>query len=129
MHAKLERLLSKSLTTLEVMAYYRVVHTGPGNASNFKSFTVRSNILVATMQYAWRYRLSAKTGCPGVSIPLSVVGPSPVKEVHRPPFSFKSLSPGSPCAPISFCVIPPSIVLCRHCSSVVEIVTSNRLTG
>ena len=29
MHAKLERLLSKSLTTLEVMAYYLVVHTGP----------------------------------------------------------------------------------------------------
>ena len=30
MHAKFERLLSKSLTTLEVMAYYRVVHSGPG---------------------------------------------------------------------------------------------------
>ena len=29
MHTKLERLLSKSLTTLEVMSYYRVVHTGP----------------------------------------------------------------------------------------------------
>ena len=28
-HTKLERLLSKSLTTLEVMAYYLVVHTGP----------------------------------------------------------------------------------------------------
>ena len=30
MHAKFERLLSKSLTTLEVMTYYLVVHTGPG---------------------------------------------------------------------------------------------------
>ena len=30
MHTKLERLLSKSLTTLEVMSYYLVVHTGPG---------------------------------------------------------------------------------------------------
>ena len=30
MHTKLERLLSKSLTTLEVMTYYLVVHTGPG---------------------------------------------------------------------------------------------------
>ena len=29
MHARLERLLSKSLTTLEVIAYYLVVHTGP----------------------------------------------------------------------------------------------------
>ena len=29
MHTKFERLLSKSLTTLEVMAYYLVVHTGP----------------------------------------------------------------------------------------------------
>ena len=29
MHTKLERLLSKSLTTLEVMSYYLVVHTGP----------------------------------------------------------------------------------------------------
>ena len=33
MHAKLERLLSKSLTTLEVMAYDLVVHTGPGQVS------------------------------------------------------------------------------------------------
>ena len=29
MHTKFERLLSKSLTTLEVMKYYLVVHTGP----------------------------------------------------------------------------------------------------
>ena len=29
-HTKFERLLSKSLTTLEVMSYYLVVHTGPG---------------------------------------------------------------------------------------------------
>ena len=29
MHVKLERLLWKSLTSLEVMAYYLVVHTGP----------------------------------------------------------------------------------------------------
>ena len=34
MHAKLERLLSKSLTTLEVMAYYLVVHTGPGQQTH-----------------------------------------------------------------------------------------------
>ena len=32
MHTKFERLLSKSLTTLEVMSYYLVVHTGPGAA-------------------------------------------------------------------------------------------------
>ena len=30
MHTKFERLLPKSLTTLEVMTYYLVVHTGPG---------------------------------------------------------------------------------------------------
>ena len=29
MHTKFERLLSKLLTTLEVMSYYLVVHTGP----------------------------------------------------------------------------------------------------
>ena len=29
MHTKFERLLSKSLTTMEVMAYDPVVHTGP----------------------------------------------------------------------------------------------------
>ena len=29
MHTKFERLLSKSLTTLKVMTYYLVVHTGP----------------------------------------------------------------------------------------------------
>ena len=30
MHTKFECLLSKSLTTLEVVTYYLVVHTGPG---------------------------------------------------------------------------------------------------
>ena len=30
MHTKFERLLSRSLTTLEVMSYYLVVHMGPG---------------------------------------------------------------------------------------------------
>ena len=30
MHTKFERLLSKSLTALEVMSYYLVVRTGPG---------------------------------------------------------------------------------------------------
>ena len=34
MHAKFERLLSKSLTILEVMAYYLVVHTGPGEPAS-----------------------------------------------------------------------------------------------
>ena len=34
MHTKLERLLSNSLTTLEVMSYYLVVHTGPGQFGN-----------------------------------------------------------------------------------------------
>ena len=29
MHTKFERLLSKSLTTMEVMTYYLVVHAGP----------------------------------------------------------------------------------------------------
>ena len=31
MHTKFERLLSKSVTTLEVMTYDLVVHTGPGS--------------------------------------------------------------------------------------------------
>ena len=35
MHTKLERLLSKSLTTLEVMTYYLVVHTGPGGRKTY----------------------------------------------------------------------------------------------
>ena len=29
MHTKFERILSKSVTTLEVVTYYIVVHTGP----------------------------------------------------------------------------------------------------
>ena len=33
MHTKFERLLSKSLRTLEVMSYYLVVHTGPDSAT------------------------------------------------------------------------------------------------
>ena len=42
MHTKFERLLSKSLTTLEVMTHYLVVHTGPGHDSDFRisSFVV-----------------------------------------------------------------------------------------
>ena len=40
MHAKFERLLSKSLTTLEVMAYYLVVHAGPGFHSTFPPLTL-----------------------------------------------------------------------------------------
>ena len=35
MHTKFERLLSKSLITLEVMSYYFVVHTGPGEMGSF----------------------------------------------------------------------------------------------
>ena len=37
MHTKFERLLSKSLTTLEVMTYYLVVHTGPEPSMGFNS--------------------------------------------------------------------------------------------
>ena len=42
MYAKLERLLSKSLTTLEVMAYYLVVHTGPEQCWNLSRFRNQS---------------------------------------------------------------------------------------
>ena len=34
MHTKFERLLSKSLTTLEVMGYYLVVHSGPDEVNS-----------------------------------------------------------------------------------------------
>ena len=37
MHTKFERLLSKSLTTLKVMTYYLVVHTGPGRNDDNQS--------------------------------------------------------------------------------------------
>ena len=43
MHAKLERLLSKSLTTLEVMAYYLVVHTGH---ELFSTFLAHVNVIL-----------------------------------------------------------------------------------
>ena len=38
MHTKLERLLSKSLTTLEVMTYYLVVHTGPDEVESTQAW-------------------------------------------------------------------------------------------
>ena len=41
MHTKLERLLSKSLTTMEVMAYDLVVHTGPGVPTPFFVWCIR----------------------------------------------------------------------------------------
>ena len=56
MHTKLERLLSKSLTTMEVMAYYLVVHTGPAEHwgglgreldMKFATFLVNLLLLVA----------------------------------------------------------------------------------
>ena len=105
MDTKFERLLSKSLTTLEVVTYYLVVHTGPGDgvegsvlsrhllvglvvrcpprerkipgsnpacAGIFSGSSHTSDskigIPVATMPGAWRYRVSAGTGRPGVSI-------------------------------------------------------------
>ena len=40
MHTKFERLLSKSLTTLEVLSYYLVVHTGP-------------ELCISTIYHAW----------------------------------------------------------------------------
>ena len=42
MHTKFERLLSKSLTTLEVMTYYLVVHTGPGTALSLRCCEIQS---------------------------------------------------------------------------------------
>ena len=46
MHTKFERLLSKSLTTLEVMTYYLVVHTGPGKdhskLSGYRTLTMQN---------------------------------------------------------------------------------------
>ena len=39
MHTKFERLLSKSLTTLEVMSYYLVVHTGPEEERSHSNIT------------------------------------------------------------------------------------------
>ena len=41
MHTKFERLLSKSVTTLEVMSYYLVAHTGPGEGKDPEDKTSR----------------------------------------------------------------------------------------
>ena len=41
MHTKFERLLSKSLTTLEVVMYYLVVHTGPGQEPSTCSWVTK----------------------------------------------------------------------------------------
>ena len=46
MHTKFERLLSKSLTTLEVVTYYPVVHTGPGKVRRQKRKSVRRELPV-----------------------------------------------------------------------------------
>ena len=43
MHTKFERLLWKSLTTLEVMAHDPVVHTGPGQALSTATRTEMSD--------------------------------------------------------------------------------------
>ena len=49
MHVKLEGLLSKSLTTLEVMAYYLVVHTGPGRLLNVDGVTTTKWVVMCQM--------------------------------------------------------------------------------
>ena len=48
MHTKFERLLSKSLTTLEVMAYYLVVHTGHGPVADVTNTKLRVDAAVET---------------------------------------------------------------------------------
>ena len=47
MHTKFERLLSKSLTTLEVVTYYLVVHTGQGQADKQANTTVYQHVPVS----------------------------------------------------------------------------------
>ena len=68
MHTKFERLLSKSLTTLEVMSYYLVVHTGPGvgimEADDHQVTTV------FTIQPSFHYRHSTNQ----VSWSVTIVG-------------------------------------------------------
>ena len=95
MHTKLERLLSKSLTTMEVMAYDLVVHTGPerfsclplslgglvvsrplqhleltGIEPSLPAKNQTSDIGIGTSAVSlpseWRFRVSAGTGWPGV---------------------------------------------------------------
>ena len=51
MHTKLERLLSKSLTTLEVMAYYLVVHTGPGVSESALGLTGSMSVCCDWVRY------------------------------------------------------------------------------
>ena len=50
MNTKFERLLSKSLTTLEVMLYYLVVHTGPVQTV-VRAATLRPTLLTNLLSY------------------------------------------------------------------------------
>ena len=56
MHTKFECLLSKSLTTLEVMSYYLVVHTGPDvlTMSTDRSAQWRISYFVRGRGRGWR---------------------------------------------------------------------------
>ena len=60
MHTKFERLLSKSLTTLEVMSYYLVVHTGPGAAMGYTWGKVER---LSQDRDAWRALVCLFVGC------------------------------------------------------------------
>ena len=67
MHAKLERLLSKSLTTLEVMAYYLVVHTGPEvQIQDDPHHRFKIGVSVATLPTLNVIGVIVKTSRPGV---------------------------------------------------------------
>ena len=67
MHTKFKRLLSKSLTTLEVMTYYIVVHTGPGQQPLGSSWShpggIRSAELPSMYQVLGSANVCLLAGC------------------------------------------------------------------
>ena len=55
MHTKLERLLSKWLTTLEVMTYYHVVHTAPDQPSHCICTLIIIIIIIVLKGAIWEF--------------------------------------------------------------------------
>ena len=73
MHTKFERLLSKSLTTLEVMTYYLVVHTGPdglGMSSACRIITFLDSCCMVNMSMAKGTRVDLRSATRIASKPI-----------------------------------------------------------
>ena len=81
MHTKFERLLSKSVTTLEVMTYDLVVHTGPDGGGIYKTVLLSTTRPCTIESWQPRRTPSPTIGEEGMGVILADMGRIGAKNV------------------------------------------------